>query len=209
MFGNLQNCSSASVVVSSSYNLSDTSSTDCNFIGTGDIVSTTPLLSAPTDNGGSTLTMSPTTGSPLIDAGTSSGAPVVDQRGSSRPSGSAYDIGSYEGAASGSAMDITPPNSPTSLVWSTSSPSATTSLTATWTVSNSGDLSKQKIALYTGGVCSTGSRIGFVISLASIATASYTFTGTDATTYSYKILSFDISGNLKTSACSSAILITL
>jgi hypothetical protein len=56
-------------------------------------------LLAPLGNyGGPTQTMALLPGSPAIDAGSSSvpGAPSADQRGVSRPQGSAYDIGAFE-----------------------------------------------------------------------------------------------------------------
>jgi hypothetical protein len=49
-----------------------------------------------TDNGGPNLTMALLPGSPAIDAADSVFAPVVDQRGFTRPLGSASDIGAYE-----------------------------------------------------------------------------------------------------------------
>jgi len=51
-------------------------------------------LGAPADNGGPTETMAIGPGSPAVDAGTSTGAPPVDQRGFARVG--AVDIGAYE-----------------------------------------------------------------------------------------------------------------
>ena len=53
-----------------------------------------PLLGALADNGGSTQTHALLGGSPAIDAGTSSGAPSVDQRGALRDAN--VDIGAFE-----------------------------------------------------------------------------------------------------------------
>lgn len=49
-------------------------------------------------------------GSPLIDAGTAGGAPAVDLEGRTRPAGSGYDIGAYEGSST----------APPALEWSVS-----------------------------------------------------------------------------------------
>ncbi|MBX7105659.1 MAG: right-handed parallel beta-helix repeat-containing protein [Gemmataceae bacterium] len=53
-------------------------------------------LGALSNNGGPTLTHSPQTGSPLINAGSNPAAKTTDQRGFPRLSGSAFDIGSVE-----------------------------------------------------------------------------------------------------------------
>lgn len=64
------------------------SSNSCGFSATGDIVNTDPMLDVLQDNGGSTHTMKPQAGSPVIDSGDPTGcidhlgAPLlVDQRG--------------------------------------------------------------------------------------------------------------------------------
>jgi hypothetical protein len=69
--------------------------------GNGDRVGTfsspkDPLLGALQDNGGPTLTHEILTGSEAIDTGNDSAAPATDQRGTSRPQGSASDIGAFE-----------------------------------------------------------------------------------------------------------------
>ena len=63
---------------------------------TGSLNSTDPLLGPLTDNGGPTLTMVLSNGSPALDA-IPSGFPPVDQRGVMRPQGVAADIGAVEG----------------------------------------------------------------------------------------------------------------
>jgi len=68
--------------------------------GTGNITAN-PRLGALADNGGPTSTHALLDGSSALDAGTSTGAPVTDQRGVSRPQGPGVDIGSYERASSG------------------------------------------------------------------------------------------------------------
>jgi hypothetical protein len=55
-----------------------------------------PLLGSLGNYGGATRTLAALPGSPVIDAGTSSGCPATDQRGSSRPQGSGCDIGAFE-----------------------------------------------------------------------------------------------------------------
>ena len=86
----VDNCASAAV--SQGNNLSD--STDCGLTGPGDhqgaIVSLGPL----TDNGGPTDTRAVLPGSAALDAGAS--CPPTDQRGASRPRGTACDVGAYE-----------------------------------------------------------------------------------------------------------------
>jgi hypothetical protein len=63
--------------------------------GMGDFVSGDPLLGPLSDNGGPTSTMALLPGSPAIDAGTLTCSPT-DQRGITRPQGSACDIGAFE-----------------------------------------------------------------------------------------------------------------
>jgi hypothetical protein len=65
----------------------------------GSMSNTDPLLGPLTDNGGSSFTFALLAGSPAIDGVTynpPNGAPLTDQRGSARPQGAVYDIGSYE-----------------------------------------------------------------------------------------------------------------
>jgi len=57
---------------------------------------TDPEFGPLADNGGPTLTMALLPGSPAIDAGNTSLAPVTDQRGFPRPAGLAADIGAFE-----------------------------------------------------------------------------------------------------------------
>jgi predicted outer membrane repeat protein len=64
------------------------------------IIFADPLLGPLTDNGGATPTMALQSGSPAIDAGTSTHCPATDQRGVARPGtgtdSDACDIGAYE-----------------------------------------------------------------------------------------------------------------
>ncbi len=78
------NCSSASTA-SQGFNLEDTNT--CGFGQLTDKPSTTPMLdSSLADNGGPTLTLALLTGSPAIEAGSSSPGETTDQRGLLRPS---------------------------------------------------------------------------------------------------------------------------
>jgi hypothetical protein len=61
-----------------------------------DLVNTDPLLGPLADNGGPTQTMALLPGSPAIDAGTEIAGITTDQRGITRPQGSAPDIGAFE-----------------------------------------------------------------------------------------------------------------
>ena len=69
----------------------------CPPLGTGDMSGTNPLLGPLANNGGPTQTHALLTGSPAIDAVPPADLTVTDdQRGISRPQGSAGDIGSVE-----------------------------------------------------------------------------------------------------------------
>ncbi len=77
--------------------------------GPGDLIGSgenplNPHMADLADNGGATLTSALLPGSPAIDAGDSSACPATDQRGVSRPEGSACDIGAYEGIGTGTVM---------------------------------------------------------------------------------------------------------
>ncbi len=80
-------------VTSAGHNLDSDGS--CVLNGTGDISSTDPLLGPLQNNGGPTETYALLPGSPAIDAG-GSDCPATDQRGITRPQGSACDIGAFE-----------------------------------------------------------------------------------------------------------------
>jgi hypothetical protein len=76
------------------HNLSSDSS--CAFTQTGSINNIDPELGPLDDYGGFTLTMVLLDGSPAIDGGNNANSPSTDQRGHSRPFGSAVDIGAFE-----------------------------------------------------------------------------------------------------------------
>lgn len=93
------NCYNAGILTSQGHNLEDGNS--CLFTQETDKVNTDPLLGPLADNGGPTETHALMEGSPAIDAGDDDACaaePVngLDQRGVSRPQGSACDIGAYE-----------------------------------------------------------------------------------------------------------------
>jgi Domain of unknown function DUF11 len=72
------------------------SDASCMFTDAASKKATDPKLGPLADNGGETDTLALLAGSPAIDAGTAEGCPATDQRGVSRPLGSACDIGAYE-----------------------------------------------------------------------------------------------------------------
>jgi len=111
------------------------------------------------------------------------------------------------GASSAIAVNNTVPNASSTLTWSGTSPSNSTSITASWTKSNSSDLANQKIQFYSDDTCTITS--GSLIDLASNSVQVRAFTGSDVTTYAYKITSIDTAGNETVSSCSSAMSIVL
>ena len=96
------NCAgSPGAVVSLGHNIE--SGSDCAFGSAGDLQNTDPLLGPLGAHGGPTETLAPGAGSKAINGGVPAGctdlggtAIVTDQRGISRPQGSACDIGAFE-----------------------------------------------------------------------------------------------------------------
>jgi CSLREA domain-containing protein len=79
------------------YNLSTDPS--CGLSKKTDLTNANPMLGPLADNGGPTMTQGLARSSPAVNAGglpASSSCPAADQRGESRPWGSACDIGAYE-----------------------------------------------------------------------------------------------------------------
>jgi CSLREA domain-containing protein len=74
--------------------------------GGGDRAAADALLGPLADHGGQTDTLALLTGSPALDAGTGCPPPATDQRGVSRPQGSACDSGAFE-------VEVPSPSSPT------------------------------------------------------------------------------------------------
>jgi outer membrane protein OmpA-like peptidoglycan-associated protein len=90
-------------IISTGHNIDSTN--DCGFSGTGDQVSTDPVLGPLEDNGGPTLTRAPAVGGPAIDKGSNPQSLATDQRGFARTfdipgvtngSGGATDVGAFE-----------------------------------------------------------------------------------------------------------------
>jgi hypothetical protein len=81
------------VIIDGGYNIC--SDGTAGFSNEGSLSQVDPMLSALTQNGGPTPTMSLLAGSPARDA-IPSGFPPTDQRGISRPQGTAADIGAFE-----------------------------------------------------------------------------------------------------------------
>ncbi len=76
--------------------------TGLTIVGTtsGNQLNVNPLLGLLQNNGGPTETHALLTGSPAIDAG-SNLVPAIDQRSTTRPQGTEFDIGAFEAAAAG------------------------------------------------------------------------------------------------------------
>ncbi len=85
---------SGTKIVSAGHNLSDDAT--CALTASGDQPNTTPGLGPLTANGGPTQTEALLPGSSAIDHGDNTGCPATDQRGVTRPVGSACDVGAYE-----------------------------------------------------------------------------------------------------------------
>jgi CSLREA domain-containing protein len=81
---------------SGGHNLSSDNSCAASLTGPIDLNNIDPVLGSLADNGGLTLTFALLSGSPAIDAGDDVSCPGIDQRGVTRPQGSACDIGAYE-----------------------------------------------------------------------------------------------------------------
>ncbi len=97
--GDCINGVAGSVDAGSANNLIEDSAHACGLInGTdGNIIGSDPNLGPLTDYGGpGKQVFSLLAGSPAVDAGTNTGCPTTDQRGASRPVGTACDIGAYE-----------------------------------------------------------------------------------------------------------------
>ena len=98
-------------------------------------------------------------------------------------------------------LDLTAPVAASSLGWVESTPSSNLTVNATWTLSSSSDVASQSIQFYTGATC--GATSGGAIALGSGVT-SQSFTGSNATTYSYRVTTTDNASNSTVSSCSTS-----
>ncbi len=87
-----QNCMGPTA--SNGFNISSDAS--CGFTQPSDLENTNPLLGGLANNGGPTQTHALLVGSPAIDTGIGQGCLATDQRGVTRPQGSACDRGAFE-----------------------------------------------------------------------------------------------------------------
>jgi hypothetical protein len=101
---------------------------------------------------------------------------------------------------------FTAPNAPTNLAWNTQSPSLVPQITALWTPSTSSNIVSQSISYYLSGVCQ-GAPI--TTKQLSVGLNSDSFTGTDASTYSFRVSALDSNNLTTTSACSSSMRVEL
>jgi hypothetical protein len=88
------NCFGA--IIDGGHNISTDAS--CNFSGPGSFNTTDPVLGPLGDYGGPTPTLPLLAGSPAINAAGGTACPPTDQRGTTRPFGTACDIGAFESA---------------------------------------------------------------------------------------------------------------
>ncbi|MEZ4864700.1 MAG: choice-of-anchor Q domain-containing protein [Caldilineaceae bacterium] len=89
------NCANSSgFLTSQGHNLESTNT--CSFTAAGDLVNTAPLLGLLQNNGGHTFTRALLVDSPALDQADSANCTPTDQRGVSRPQGTACDVGAYE-----------------------------------------------------------------------------------------------------------------
>ncbi|MGN6217230.1 MAG: choice-of-anchor Q domain-containing protein [Solirubrobacterales bacterium] len=91
--GTEADCGAASLATSD-HNISGDAS--CMFTDPSSKQNANPQLGALQNNGGETDTMALLEGSPAVDAGSNEGCPATDQRGVTRPQGSACDVGAFE-----------------------------------------------------------------------------------------------------------------
>jgi predicted outer membrane repeat protein len=96
--GDCVNVGSGTLNGGSGYNLIEDVANACGLTNgvNGNIIGSDPNLGPLSDNGGATRTHALLTGSPAINAGTTSGCPASDQRGITRPVGASCDIGAFE-----------------------------------------------------------------------------------------------------------------
>ncbi|MBH48688.1 MAG: hypothetical protein CME71_11015, partial [Halobacteriovorax sp.] len=108
--------------------------------------------------------------------------------------------------ASAMVIDIDPPAAPTSIGWSTSSPTNNSSVVSQWNVSASSDVATQSISFFSDAACSVSA--GATIPL-TITDNSYSFTGSDGISYYYYVTVADSAGNAANSSCSPVLRVDL
>lgn len=135
-------------------------------------------------------------GSPAVNAGTSTGAPATDIDGVSRPAGGAYDIGAYEYGGT-----ITPPPSP--VLNSVTITPATVSLTTGGTKAFTAQALDQNGAALTGATYNWAAT-GGTMSATTGASSTYT-AGTTAGTYQ---VTLTVTANGVTKTATAAVTVT-
>ena len=112
---------------------------------------------------------------------------------------------STSNCSSAISINTTPPVNATQLSWVQTNPTNSTSVTASWTLSQSSVLADQKIQFYSDGSCVTTT--GPLVDLSSATAQTNGFTASNGNTYTFKITSIDTAGNTNTSSCSSPLLV--
>ena len=101
-------------------------------------------------------------------------------------------------------IDTTFPNAATAIAWAETSPYNSTVITSTWTLGGSGDVANHRVQYYNDGTCA-----GTIASSNVVAggATSNSFTATNTSTHSFKVITIDNAGNESASVCSNPILI--
>ena len=118
-----------------------------------------------------------------------------------------YNITTFDNAGNNTVSDCSPvisidttaPVNPTALTWLEVSPHNATNITASWTLSVSGDVVSQDIAYYTDPSCTAAQ--GTSASLGP-STVNNAFVGADGGNYYFKITATDAAGNISSPICS-------
>ena len=97
-------------------------------------------------------------------------------------------------------LDTASTSAAMNLSWAEANPHNGITVNATWLVSVSADLTTQKVQYYKDGFCE--STLGAAVDLGSSVASTVPLNGSLETTYSFKIISIDSSGNTSDSACS-------
>lgn len=174
------------------------SANSCNFIATGDLTNTEPLLGPLQDNGGATVTHALLVGSPAINQGAA--CPATDQRGVARPQGAACDIGAYEFAPT---ADLTPPGPVVNLIISAIT---TEGATLAWAPAND-NVGVAGYRIYAQKI--SAPQPPFLIGQVVGAGTTYTVTTLLAhTSYQLWVLAYDLAGNMGALNATTAVSLT-